>query len=193
LSIIERMGMISRRRRSGTRVEAAHPTAPYSRSITTLQDLIQYAAETERHVRRIEPVTVDERTAGLLGCRPGQRWLHVGMVRVNPQMADRPICWTDVYLDPEVGELIRDELVHASGLICDMMEHASGRFVADVEQTIRATQLSESLSEELHAPAGSAALEITRRYRDTAGAVTQITVSTHPADRFDYRLTLRRS
>jgi DNA-binding GntR family transcriptional regulator len=159
----------------------------------TLQDLIQYAAETERHVRRIEPVTVDERTAAFLECRPGQRWLRVGMVRVNMQMGDRPICWTDVYLDPDVGELIRDELVHASGLICDMVEHASGRFISDVEQTIRAAQLSESLSEELLAPAGSPALEITRRYRDAAGSVPQITVSTHPADRFDYRLTLRRS
>jgi DNA-binding GntR family transcriptional regulator len=192
LSVIEEMGLVSRRPRRGTRVEAAHPARSYTRSVTTLEDLVQYAAETERRVEHIEHVTVNEERATRLGCRPGQRWLNVQMVRSDPGAPDHPICWTDAYLEPRVGEAIREELQQATGLLCEMTERASGRFVVDVEQTIRAALLPETLAPHLHATPGSAALEITRHYIDQAGALAQITVSTHPADRFDYRLALHR-
>ncbi len=193
LSVIEEMGLVSRRPRRGTRVEATHPAKSYTQSVTTLEDLVQYAAETERRVEHIEHITVDEELADRLGCRPGQRWLNVQMVRIDPAAPEHPICWTDAYLEPRVGEAIHEQLHQTTGLICEMTERASGRFVVDVEQTIRAGLVSDALAPHLHAPPGSAALEITRHYIDQAGAVAQITVSTHPAGRFDYRLALHRT
>ncbi|WP_349606012.1 MULTISPECIES: hypothetical protein [Cupriavidus] len=49
----------------------------------TVNDLVQYAAITERHVRTISAVVCDDAMAHRLGCRPGQRWLKVQMLRTG--------------------------------------------------------------------------------------------------------------
>ena len=191
LSVIEGLGLISRRRRAGTRVEAVQPPKTYARSLSHLEDLVQYATETARQVRSISHVVCDETLAAELECRPGQRWMHIEMLRVEPGAPEAPICWTDVYLEPSVGEAIRDQVHESSGLICDLAERAAGRFVTNVEQTIRALEVPAPLAETLHVPTGSAALAITRRYLDQNGAAFQITLSIHPGSRFSYRLSLR--
>ena len=48
LQQLQDMGLISRRKRAGTRVEASQPPAGYAPSLGTIEDLVQYAAEAER-------------------------------------------------------------------------------------------------------------------------------------------------
>jgi DNA-binding GntR family transcriptional regulator len=50
LQHIERLGLVSRRRKLGTTVTAERPPAAYTRSLTTLEDLVQYATEVNRDV-----------------------------------------------------------------------------------------------------------------------------------------------
>jgi GntR family transcriptional regulator len=190
LSVVEGLGLISRRRRAGTRVEATHPPRTYARSLTAIEDLVQYAAETERHVQSIRPVVCDDKLAATLECHPGQRWLQIQMLRIAPAVPDLPVCWTDIYLEPAIGKAVRNQVHQSTGLVCDIIARTCGRFVASVEQTIRAVKVNPSLAKALNVDADSPALAITRRYIDPAGTAFQITVSTHPADRFDYRLSL---
>src|SRR5688572_10924825 len=59
LERLEELGLVSRRRRSGTRVTAASPAerlGGYVQSLSGVEDLLQYAAETERRVLRVSPV-----------------------------------------------------------------------------------------------------------------------------------------
>jgi GntR family transcriptional regulator len=191
LSVLEGLGLISRRRRVGTRVEAIRPPKTYTRSLSHIEDLTQYAAETERHVQSMREIICDEALSATLGCRPGQRWLLVEMLRLEPGREEAPICWTDVYLDPSVAKAVGAQVRQTTGLICDIIERATGRVVVDVQQTIRAVQLSAALAKKLNVETGSAALAITRRYVDQGGTAFQITVSTHPADRFSYYISLR--
>ena len=51
LAQLEELGLISRRKRAGTRVEARRPHIDYAPSLTTLEDLVHYAAETVRQVQ----------------------------------------------------------------------------------------------------------------------------------------------
>ncbi|AOB30358.1 hypothetical protein AKI39_06095 [Bordetella sp. H567] len=191
LDIVEGLGLISRRRRSGTRVEAMAPAARYARSVATVEDLVQYAAETERHVRHIEEIVADDALADRLGCRPGQRWLNVKMLRTEPDEGPA-ICWTEVYLDPAIGRRIRRYVKQEKGLICDLMQVKCGVVIVDITQTMRAVKVDARLAQPLGCAPDDAALEITRHYKDGAGRVCQITISTHPGDRFEYRLGLQR-
>ncbi|ANN65955.1 GntR family transcriptional regulator [Bordetella bronchialis] len=191
LDIVEGLGLISRRRRSGTRVEAVAPAARYARSVATVEDLVQYAAETERHVRHIEEIVADDTLAARLDCRPGQRWLNVKMLRTEP--GDGPaICWTEVYLEPSIGQRIRRHVRQEKGLICDLIQATCGVVIVDITQTMRAVKMDARLSQVLGCAPDDAALEITRHYKDSSGRVCQITISTHPGDRFQYRLGLQR-
>lgn len=192
LTVVENLGLISRRRRAGTRVESAQPTTNYAGSVMTVSDLVQYAAETERHVRTISEVVCDDALAHRLGCRPGQRWLKVQMLRTEPGPKGRAICWTDVYLEPSIGQAIRRKVRQAHGLICDMIEEQCGRFIVEVRQAIRAVLMPDDKARELAVAPQSAALEICRHYFDQTGDVLQITLSVHPGDRFEYGFALRR-
>jgi DNA-binding GntR family transcriptional regulator len=191
LDIVEGLGLISRRRRSGTRVEAAAPAQRYARSVATVEDLVQYAAETERHVRQIEEIVADDALAARLACRPGQRWLNVKMLRTEPDNG-AAICWTEVYLDPSIGKRIRRYVKQEKGLICDLMQEKCGVVIVDITQSMRAVKVDARMARLLGCAPDDAALEITRHYKDSAGRVCQLTISTHPGDRFEYRLGLQR-
>jgi DNA-binding GntR family transcriptional regulator len=190
LDIVEGLGLVSRRRRSGTRVQAAAPAPRYARSVATVTDLVQYAAETERHVKDIEEIVADDALAIRLACRPGQRWLNVKMVRTESGNG-AAICWTEVYIDPAIGRRIRRYVKQEKGLICDIMQEKCGVVIVDITQSMRAVKLDARLGRLLHCATDDAALEITRHYKDGTGRVCQITISTHPGDRFEYRLGLR--
>ncbi|HEY0296700.1 MAG TPA: GntR family transcriptional regulator [Bordetella sp.] len=192
LRMVQDLGLISRRKRAGIRVEAAKPRTAYERSLSSLEDLMQYATVTERHVQSTQLVVCDAPLARKLECAVLQKWLCVAMLRVDMQKPDEPLCWTDVYLDPEIGEGLGPQLLSSTGLICEMIEARYGCKVAEVRQEIRAVGVPAHAAQALGVAQDSHALEVTRRYLGEQGHPFEITISVFPADRFAYGLVLRR-
>lgn len=192
LDTLERAGLVSRRRRVGTVVEAVRPTAGYARTVSNMNDLLQYSTETSREVLSRDEVVADGELAERLGCANGRLWSHVAMLRRSGLPPYDPLCHTDVYLDPEVAEAIGDQLLQPAGLISELVERTTGRLTDRVEQRIRACALPAELADLLAAPAGSPCLEITRHYVEASGRVFQSTLSLHPADRFEFTLSMER-
>jgi GntR family transcriptional regulator len=201
LQRLEELGLISRRRRSGTHVTAARArqeAGGYAQSLSGLDDLLQYAVETERRVLRVSAVVADDVLAARLGVRPGSRWKRVSSLRVplaaSPSL---PLCWTDTYADaaaapPDLARRLRGDGAYR-GLIASLLAECSGRPIAEVVQEIEAAGVPNgSVAQTLDAEPGGPALEITRRYLDPAGVPLAVTVSLHPAGRFSYVTRLRR-
>ncbi|MBP0495468.1 GntR family transcriptional regulator [Pararoseomonas indoligenes] len=195
---LEELGLVSRRRRSGTHVTAGAARQPgaYAQSLAGIDDLLQYAAETERQILRVRAVVADRALAARLAVRPGSRWLQVSSLRVPPEGDRLPLCWTDSYADAEaVPHDLEQRLRDGSyrGLIATLLAEGSGRPIDEVIQEIRASGVPEgAVAEALQAGPGEHALEITRRYIDSAGTALAVTVSLHPAARFSYTTRLRR-
>jgi len=192
LQMVQNLGLISRRKRAGIRIEALKPQRPFEQSISNVEELVQFAAVTERHVQSMEEVTCDAALAAQLRCEAGRRWLRVAMLRVDPAKPEAPICWTDVYLDPEVATGIKRQLRKSTGLICEAVEEKYGRVVTELRQEIRATGIPGQYAAALGVVADDHALEITRHYIDQHGEAFEATVSVFPADRFTYALNLKR-
>lgn len=194
---LEELGLVSRRRRSGTHVTGDAPRRPgaYAQSLAGIDDLLQYAVATERRILRVAPVVADDGLAARLGVRPGSRWLHVSSIRVPPG-GELPLCWTDSYADAgaaprDLEQRLRDGAYR--GLIASLLAEGSGRPIEEVSQELRAAGIPEgAVAEALQAVPGAHALEITRRYIDADGAPLAVTVSLHPAERFTYATRLRR-
>jgi GntR family transcriptional regulator len=195
LSELQQVGLVSRKRNAGTKVEAARPAASddnFHQSLNSIDDLVQYADKTERQIQNIAPEIADTELAARLGCRPGSRWLRVSMLRVHGgQPHQPPICWTDIYLDDAFSEL-RDILYDYKGLVGSLVETRYGRRITDIRQSITAVGVPASLAEPLNCKPDTHALHIRRRYLDAAGAPLLITLSTHPAGRFAYEISLKR-
>ena len=192
LKELQELGLVSRRKKAGTRVEAVTATSGYRQSLASVEDLVQFGSAHVRVVREIQDVVADRALAKELGCAPGSRWLRISSLRLNGEPDAAPIGWTDVYVDAAYAEL-RD-IVHECPdvLISSLIESRFGRRIAEIRQEIQAVLLPVKLAEELGAEAGTAALKIIRRYVDHAGETFEITVTIHPAERFAFMIRLQR-
>lgn len=193
LARIQELGMVSRRKRAGTRVEAAAPrTADYTPRLSTIEELVQYGANTERTIHGTREVVLDLALSAKLGCPPGTRWLHIATSRRNPKDPAHPLSWSDVYVTAEDGTKIRRHLKDAQGLICDIVGRATGRVVKEVRQTIHAVGVPKELASVLGTEPNAHALEFVRQYIDQSDRLFEVVVSVHPADRFAYSTVLQR-
>ncbi|WP_370873479.1 GntR family transcriptional regulator [Hydrogenophaga sp.] len=193
LDDLQEMGLISRRKNVGTRVEACTPALGFTHSIATLDELAQFGAKHVRVIRSTAAVVADLELAKALGCDGGTRWQRISSLRMDPTNSNRPVCWTDAYVDAANAEVAKDVRKRPDVLISTLIESRYGRAIARIRQEVSAVSLSPELAAELHAEAGAPALRITRRYFDAAGDAFEITSSVHPADRFSFSMELSRS
>ncbi|MDQ8730763.1 GntR family transcriptional regulator [Bradyrhizobium sp. LHD-71] len=192
---LQEAGMISRRRNAGTRVEAARPIngpQSYNQTLATVEDVVQFGAQTKRHVQEIADEVAGIRLAQYLQCSPGDVWLRVSSIRSSKASSDQPICWTDVYLAFEFADVVRSRIRRLPGLISDLIEEGTGYRASEIRQSIRAVGIPTALAGPLRTKPGSHALEITRRYIGPKDRCFIISRSVHPGDRFSYETRLSR-
>lgn len=195
LKELQQIGMISRRRNAGTRVESIHPLQgpeSYNQTLATIEDVVQYGAQTDRQIQEIANEVADEALAVLLDCPEGQSWLRVSSLRCSRSTAVPPLCWTDVYIASMFAPLVRERIAGYDGLISTLIEDFSGHRTAEIRQRITAIGVPKRLGNSLKAKPGAHALEITRSYLDTKARAFIVSRSIHPADRFSYESRLRR-
>lgn len=190
---LEQLGLISRRKNVGTRVEASQPTRNFRLSLASIDDLLQFGAAHVRAVQSIGEATVKGALAKELGCANGTRWLRISSIRLDGAARSAPIGWTDVYIDPACADIADTVRASPDTLISTLIESRYGRRVAEIQQEITATTASDIMARELRVEAGTPMLKIVRRYFDTAGQIFEISVSAHPAERFSVSMRLRRS
>lgn len=189
---LQELGLVSRRKKVGTRVEAAAPSRGHRHSLMSVEDLVQFGAAHRRVVRETEDVVADLMLAKQLGCAPGTRWLRISSLRMKGESDAAPIGWTDVYVDGAYSDLREIVLEKPDVLISTLIKSRYGRRVAEIRQDIQAGVLPARLAAELDAEAGTPALRIVRHYVDPAGQAFEISITTHPADRFTFSTRLRR-
>ena len=83
-------------------------------------------------------------------------------------------------------------VMNYNGAIASLIEERTGRTVAAILQKIRAVGAPAGIAEALRTAPNAHALEITRRYEDSAGDTFVISISVHRADRFTYFSRLKR-
>ncbi len=193
LDELQEMGLISRRKNVGTRVEAARPAAGFTQSIATVEELAQFGARTVRVVQSTQAVVADLELAKELGCEGGTRWQRISSLRMDGTAKARPICWTDLYVDAAHSDITKLVRKSPEVLISSLIEARYGRAIARIRQEISPVCLTPELAEPLQAEVGSPALKIMRRYIDAAGDVFEISRSIHPASRFTFSMEMSRS
>ncbi len=189
---LQDLGLVSRRKRVGTRVEAAEPSGGFNESLASIEDLVQLAATHVRVVRKTEDVVADRTLAKEIGCPVGARWLRVSSLRIDQEKKTLPIAWTETYIDEAYAGLLGAIQKSPGTLISSLIETKYGRRIAEVRQTIEAVGVSRAVASELRVDPGSPALKVVRHYVDQGGQVFEISVTIHPAERFRFSMRLKR-
>ena len=191
---LQDLGLISRRKRAGTRVEASRPQAGYAPVAGNDRgpDPLRRRGQASRSGRstRSWPTTSSRHAWAV---KPGQRWVR------RHHHAQRPAA-------ARAADLLDDRLSSTrpmatlSGGRCTRARSSSRRSSSrrTAPTSPRSARKSVRSASRPRSPASlgcepeAPALEITRHYRDHAGRVFEITVSVQPAERFSYALKLRR-
>ena len=103
---LQNQGMVSRRKRVGTRVEAATPSGGYSQSLASVADLVHVAETHIRDVQQVRHFVVDIAQARRLGLEPGGHCFCMSSIKVDVNQRNSPLCWTDVYADQMYAQII---------------------------------------------------------------------------------------
>jgi GntR family transcriptional regulator len=188
LRILGEMGVVDRRPGAGTVIKAKKPQPSYLQVVRSPQELLQYPASVLQ-VKGSRFVRSSRKLAALLQCRTGERWFQVQAVRYL-RSDKTPICWLDLYLVPEYADVLpligkRDQPVY------EMILEKYGEQTTSVSVDLGVSRIAAEMAEPLRAKAGEPSLRVIRRYGGADKRTFQISVSEHPADRYNYRLQLQ--
>jgi DNA-binding GntR family transcriptional regulator len=188
---LRQQGLVSSRKRVGTKVEARKSSVSYQFSLQSLDEIFHYASETVFEVCEEEDIAARGKLAARLGCKPGRMFHRIGGLR-RIVGGERPLGWVDVWVDGRYASIVKGARVHRTAVF-SLIERHSGETVVEVTQAIHAIPLPQRLASRLDAVPGVAALEVTRRYFSTGARLLEMAVSVFPGDRFGYSMTLSQS
>jgi len=185
-------GLVSRRKRVGTRVEASSPRGGYTQSLASVAELAHLAETQQREIQDVRHFVADLSQAARLGLVPGEHYFCVSSIRVDRAHPAAPLCWGDVYAQRDYAAVIERAREHPGQLIAELIEQHYGRAIAVVDQQVRAVLLTAETARALNAEVGSPALRIIRHYREENGDLMAVSETVHPDERFTLVTQMRR-
>lgn len=194
LQELQDLGLVSRRKNVGTRVEAASPRTVFRPTLASVEDLVQFSEEHRRVVQSVETVTVTGDAAKDIGCAEQTRRLRISSVRMSDATSTTPIGWTDIYIDPAYTDIAEAVRQPPAVLVSSLLETRHQKHIAEIEQEVRASTLTDPrVADALQLEPGASVLKIVRRYIDDNGETLEVSVTVHPADSFAVSMRLKRS
>lgn len=192
ISELQAAGMVSRKKKAGTKIESSSPNAAYKQTVSSVEDLTEFGVKHARVIHSSEKVVANKKLAAELGCSIGKEWLKLCSLRYSDKEPDVPMGLTEIYIDANYKKIPKLAKDNPSILISHLIESEYGKRIAEIKQEVFAVLLDDEFAKLLQAKAKSPALKIVRSYIDTANEAFQITVTTHPADRYSASTRLRR-
>ncbi len=190
LRLLRDDGLVSSRRGAGTVVIPPGAAGSDIQQVMSINDLVAFATGTRFAIESIGTVTIDRKLAARTGLNPGEEWLEVRGIR-HAESSDAPLCRTEYYINRSFSAVGRILQRH-NGPVFPLIEDMFGVTIAEVQQRIAATLVSAALARDLGVAEGSAALEVRRTYKTADGTIAQVTINTHPGERFQHSMTMRR-
>jgi len=190
IRVLSTAGLVHRKPRAGTVVAALPDDTRYTQGIDSLRDLFQYAQTTDFKYVYIGRIGLSKTLARRLAAPVGEEWIYAMAIRCEID-GERPFGVTRLYLNPML-QGIENALRSNRGPVYALIERDYGMRIDRVEQAIIGIILDEHDAANLGVPAGTPGLSITRSYFDISGRLIELADNIHPADRFTYRMVLRR-
>ncbi len=189
LRVLEDLGLIRRQRGVGTVVQARRVGPSYVQAVRQPDELLQYPDNSRLHVVEAGKVKLNRVLGRKMGCPAGSHWCRIAAVRRVVQ-DDEPLCFVEIFVRPEYAA-IAGEVGKSNVPVYELLATRFGLEVDSVELNLSAGLVTVETEPLLMAPAGSPTMELVRRYHSDEG-VFEVSVSQHPADRFNYSLKFKK-
>lgn len=188
---LEADGLISRRRGSGTRIEAASSRfGTLRQSLSNVKDILRYAHDTRLEFKALGLVTLTKAQARQLFTVPGGKWFHFAG-RQTVDGGGPAIALTDAFVHSDLTVSV-DKLKPGAEALFEQLERAANIRVARVSQDIRAVTATREEAKALGIAARAPCLRIVHCYFDADGRLVEISNSLQPGSRFTYSMHIER-
>jgi len=178
LACLEREGLLQRQKAVGTVIRSVELGGAFVQRLDSVDDLLQYPAETQLDPVREETVKADAALARWFGVAEGTPLACISGVRSNPEDG-KALCWIDLYMLPEYARVL-DEIGKDARPVYRLIEDMFGERVSNVEVEISAAEIEDPEASMLSVPPGTPALRVLRNYTGRTGRVFETSVSLHP-------------
>lgn len=187
---VEAMGLVERRRGSGTRVKAKFAPIVYNQFVDSLEGLLQYGKATRLVIQHARLRAVPKDLVDELGVKAGELLPYLTGIRYQRDQ-DPPLalCFVELWApsagDDQVERLL--DLDRSERALYDLLDFMN---LSRVSQTLSADSMDRRTAEMLGAAVDSPALVVIRRYFDLSERLVLLTNSIHPKERFRYSTEL---
>jgi GntR family transcriptional regulator len=186
LSRLREAGILDARPGIGTIVVSPADRVTFVHTLSSMEELLQYPAETYRRHIAVENIEASAEQAVMLRCDPGQDWVQLKAMRVA-RPSDAPISAVDAYVLPRFADVL--DLPNPAGTsVVRQIEQVHGHRAAHAQVEIFVSRIAPQLAEPLTTQEGDPALIIIRRFRGEDGVIFLVTYSVHPENRFSLNI-----
>ena len=181
---LEELGLISRRRGSGTTVRSAEVQNDFEQRIHSFDDLLQFTNATGLQLLFSDRIHAEPALASWLNVRVGSECLHFHGIRYH-RRTQQPYCLGEIYRRaswqglPQGFSQLEDAMRH-------FIERQDLQQIGRVEQSLSAVALTEDQARELNVLPNTPGFRAVRRYFDRTGHLLIVAVTLHPGHRFSY-------
>jgi DNA-binding GntR family transcriptional regulator len=184
------LGLVTRQRGVGTRVQRARAVSSHSYSMDSMSDLSEYARDARLVIDSSQRLEARGKTAKFLECRDGTRWVRILGRRLHCG-EQTPVAVSDIFLRA-VYSGIEARLGTIALPMHKILEQDYGEIVETIRQDIRAVSIGSDDARVLEVDPGSPGMEVVRRYYGGDGRLLIAGRVLHPAERFSYTMHFRR-
>lgn len=181
---LQEQGYVSTQQGVGTRVRAAQPSFRFVHGSESIEDLLQFSRATRMRLLARKQVVLDPAMAAKLQGDVGESWLQLSLLRYG-RSESQPIGFLYIFLRPEFAGVV--PLIDTGAqAVFSLVEQQYGAMVAEMEQEITSVVATPEIAQLLGSDPAGHGLEVTRRYRDERGRLTQVSIGFYPAGRFSH-------
>lgn len=190
LGTLSAEGLINRRPRTGSTVIATQPPIFLSHEVGAVNELLDYPGVMTRKILDTSLIRADAQLAKEIQCPIGKEWFRIVSLRFQNH-ASLPLCLTTYYILPQYADVVKHPN-HLSTPISEQIVDMYNVVIEKAQVDIYSHQVPTKYAKDLVVKEGSSALVVTRTYTGDLNEVFQITVSSHPEDRYRYSFELKR-
>ena len=183
-------GMVQRRQGAGSIVVAVTPQARYLQSLSSIEDLFQFALDTHYDLHSVKEVALDAAIAGAIGGVAGERWWLQKGLRSSEKGGDA-VCYVHSYIAPRAGAFV-PELRRCVGPFYAHLAKRTKEEILEVEQDIDGMPMTAEIAGHLKCKPGSISTCALRRYVTKKGTLIA-SFNWHVAKDFHYRMKMSRN
>lgn len=187
LSCLEREGLLTRTKSAGTVIRSTEPSSAFVQKLASVDDLLQYPVETRLDAKSLDHLQADTTLARWFEDKPGLALARISSVRKRIDDG-RALCWSEIYVREDYAGVF-DHVGKSTRPVYRIIEDVFDVDIARVEIELGAVAMKNPEAGFLSVGEHTPAVRVLRRYYDRAGKVFETSVSLHPEDRFDYKLT----